>query len=483
MDVLMRIQDLQGGRRIYMKKTIEEADKHYDVIICGAGPSGVAAAVAAARSGVRTLLLEKEGYAGGMATSALVNPWSGHEYPGAHSVKAGSIIGGFFKEVCCRLAEGGGLGSLLTTYAFDEELLKIVYDELLAEAGVIVRYHSVLSGAQTQNGELHAVNVFSKSGAETFYGKTFIDATGDGDLAAFAGCRFSVGRPSDGLTQAMTTSFRMANVDKSQMLKCTTHREARQLVDPIFQQAIKDGSLYYPYRNFIHFYDYPRAGVLHFNMTRINEVSGLSTVDLSRAEREGRRQARIMSEWLIANHPAFKHAYLEKVAPHIGVRETRHIHGLYTFTHEDITAGRKFKDAVARSTYFIDIHNPKGSQDIHQSNGGKGAVKSDYAPPKGDWYEIPFRCLLTEDCPNLVVPCRALSASHEASAAIRVLATMHALGEAAGKASAQALKIGKKVLEVPGEWLREQTPWLEEAPEYGYPWDNATRMRKAAGLE
>ncbi|OAM89910.1 FAD-dependent oxidoreductase [Termitidicoccus mucosus] len=463
-----------------MKKIPDENGFDFDVIVCGGGPSGVASAIAAARRGMRTLLVERYGFCGGMATAGLVNPWSGHEYPGAHSVKKGSIIGGIFKEVSTLLAEGGGFGSRLTTYAFDDEYLKGVYDRMLAEAGVIVRFHSYLSGARVERGYIKSVHVLSKNGTTAFSARTFIDCSGDGDLAALAGCKFDIGRPEDNLTQAMTTSFRMANVDKEAMYRCETHREARALVEPYFQKALASGELHYPYRNFVHFYDYPRAGVLHFNMTRVSEASGLSPEDLSRAEMEGRRQAFLLAGWLIKNVPCFSHAHLEKVACQVGVRETRHIHGLYTITQQDIVDGRKFEDGVARSTYFIDIHNPKGAQDVHQAVGGRGAVRGGFAPPPGDWYEVPFRCLVTRDCSNLVVPCRALSATHEASAAVRVMATMHALGEAAGIASSEAVRTGGDVVGIPGKWVRAQMPWMETAPEYGAPWNSASLMMGAA---
>ncbi|MDR2674890.1 MAG: FAD-dependent oxidoreductase [Opitutaceae bacterium] len=463
-----------------MKKIPGEKNFDFDVIVCGGGPSGVAAAVAAARRGLRTLLVERYGFCGGMATAGLVNPWSGHEYPGAHSVKKGSIIGGIFKEVSTLLAEGGGFGSRLTTYAFDDEYLKGVYDRLLAGAGVTVRFHSYLLGARVERGRIKSVHVQSKDGVTAFSARVFVDGTGDGDLAALAGCKFDIGRPGDNLTQAMTTSFRMANVDKEEMHRCETHREARALVEPYFQKALASGGLHYPYRSFMHFYDYPRAGVLHFNMTRVSEASGLSPEDLSRAEMEGRRQAFLIAGWLVKNVPCFRHAHLEKVACQVGVRETRHIRGLYTITRQDIVKGRKFGDGVARSTYFIDIHNPKGARDVHQAAGGRGAVRGGFAPPPGEWYEVPFRCLVTGDRPNLVVPCRALSATHEAAAAVRVMATMHALGEAAGIAASGAVRTGGDVAAVPGGWVREQMPWMETAPEYGAPWNSASLPAQSA---
>jgi len=266
-------------------------------------------------------------------------------------------------------------------------------------------------------------------------------------------------------------SFRMANVDKADMIAAGSMRKARALVEPYFQRALASGELHYPYRNFVHFYDYPRPGVLHFNMTRINRVSGLSAEDLSRAEMEGRRQAYLIGEWLVRTVPYFRDAYIEKVATQVGVRETRHIHGAYTMTTDDIVAARKFPDGVTRSCYFIDIHNPTGAQDVHQQANGRGAVKASFGPPPGDWYEVPFRSLIAPECPNLLVACRALAATHEAAAAVRVMATMHGIGEAAGIAAAEAVRRGTDVTLIPGEWVRSQIGYLHRGADHGPLWD------------
>ncbi len=206
-------------------------------------------------------------------------------------------------------------------------------------------------------------------------------------------------------------------------------------------------------------------------MTRINRVSGLSAVDLSQAEMEGRRQAYVIGEWLMRAVPYFRDAYVEKVACQVGVRETRHIHGLYTVTMDDIVSARKFPDGITRSCYFIDIHNPTGSQDIHQKPGGNGAVKGSYGPPAGDYYEVPFRSLVSAECPNLIVACRALAATHEASAAVRVMATMHGLGQAAGIAAAEALRRKVDLTSIPGEWIRQQIDYMQQGPDHSELWD------------
>jgi hypothetical protein len=446
------------------------AGRHYDVIVCGGGPSGVAAAISASRNGANTLLIERYGFCGGMSTAALVNPWSGHEYTDPVTGRNGSIIGGIFREVVLEMNKRGGFGSPLSPAAFDEELLKHVYDSMLVAAGVHIRFHTFLKAAVRNGDNLSSIEVMSKSGTEIFTATQFVDCSGDGDLAALAGVPFSVGRAEDGLTQAMTVHFRMANVDKGLMQATGNLRKARGLVEPYFQQALASGELFYPYRPFIHFYDYPRQGIIHFNMTRINEVSGLSVEDLTRAEIEGRRQAYVIGEWLRKSVPFFANAFVEKVACQVGVRETRHIQGYYTMTQEDITGGKKFPDGITRSRYFIDIHNPKGAHDVQQAEGTQGALRRDFGPSEGDFYEVPFRSLVNQNCPNLIVACRALSATHEAAAAVRVMATMHGVGQAAGIAAAKACAEGCPVNHIPGEWVRSTIPYMEQAPDFEEPW-------------
>lgn len=188
---------------------------------------------------------------------------------------------------------------------------------------------------------------------------------------------------------------------------------------------------------------------------------------------EGRRQAYVLSDWLRRDVPYFRESYLEKVACQVGVRETRHIKGLYTMTHEDITEARKFEDAIVRSCYFIDIHSPTGSGFDHEVKGGKGAVKKNYNVPEGDYYEVPYRSIVPEGLDNLLVPCRALSADHEASAAIRVMATMTGIGEAAGHAAGFAACENISVTQVDTVRLREKLDYLDQKLEYGWPWTAA----------
>ncbi len=440
----------------------------YDVVVCGAGPAGTAAAIAAARAGARVLVVERYGFAGGMATSALVNPMFGWNYSNPATGASGSLTGGLFREMAQRLYEAGAFDSALTPGAFDEQQFKYLCDCLLRAAGTDILFHTWITGLDRQGERIVSIRTFSKDGAGRIEGKIFVDATGDGDIAAFAGCRFTFGRPADGLTQAMTTSFRMANVDKSAMIQTGNLIQARALVEPYFKQALAAGSLVFPHRDRVQFYDYPRSGVLHFNMTRIGGLSGLAAADLTQAEIEGRRQAFTLAQWMVDAVPYFQNSWLEKVACQVGIRETRHIAGRYTVTQDDIATGRKFPDAIMRSTYFIDIHSPHGPGFEHEEE--KGKVKTDCRPPQGDYYEVPYRAILPVDAENLLIACRALSCSHEGAAAVRVMANMIAIGEAAGLAAARAARAGVSPHEIDGAAIRRALGYLDQPPDTSALW-------------
>ena len=438
------------------KAVPQEMMKPFDVVVAGAGPAGVAAAVAAARGGARVLLVERYGFAGGMATAGMVNPFLGHRYTNPKTGAGGSLAGGVFAEVLDRLAARNALKGA----AFDEAQLRLVYDRMLVEAGVQVLFHALVTGAEVRDGRIEAVHVQTKAGRETIPATHFIDSTGDADLAAACGVPFEMGRPSDGLCQAMTTSFNMAGVDKDDLFSAG-FRAARERVTEYFLRAKEAGRLDYPFKPWVQFFDYPRPGVLHFNMTHIWRKDGLNPWDLSAAELEGRRQTRVITDWLVAEVPWFEHAYLDGIATTIGVRETRRIEGRYRMTREDVLDGRRFDDGIARSAYFIDIHDPTGAPSPHgQPDGILSRVRDDYKPK--DYYEIPFRCLQPTGIENLLVACRAISTTHEAHAATRVMATMHAVGEAAGRAAAMATRRTVSLADIDGADVRRELGYLDE---------------------
>lgn len=441
----------------------------FETVVVGGGPAGVAAALASARGGCRTLLVERYGFAGGMATAGLVNPFAGNCYVDPATGQGTDILDGIFGEVLARLRERQAVKRCRFSQrgagfydAFDERQLRFVYDDLLEAAGVEVLFHAWLLDVKVSNGRIHEIRVQTKGGIETVRARQFVDSTGDADLATASGVAFDVGRAEDGLCQPCSMMFRMAGVDKDELLMDGLD-DARRKVSACFDAARSAGNLEYPYKTWVQFYDYPRPGALHFNMTRVWQKSGIEARQLSDAEREGRRQTRIFTDWISRDVPWFRHAYLEMLGTQIGVRETRRIRGRYRMTADDIRSGARFEDGIARSGYFIDIHDPKTATDPHIVMGARGTVRPEFKPQR--YYEIPFRCLQPDGVENLLVACRAISTTFEAHAAVRVMATMHAVGEAAGRAVALASRKGIQAGSVNGAEVRREIEYMQHSPE------------------
>jgi len=386
-----------------------------DVAVIGGGVSGVAAAIAAARNGAETLLVERYGFLGGTATTGPVRFFV--------NFKLGETLlaRGIFEEILERLKGLDGYDE--RTRTFDPEMMKIVLEEMALEAGVKLLYHTCFLDAVKHGNALRGVLLHNKSGLQIALAKIVVDATGDGDVAVSAGAPFKKGRREDGLVQPGSLVFDMANVREE-------HLPSRKEFNRAFEEAKKKGILNIPRENVLWFKT-GQKGVVFFNTTRVLGLDGTDAESLTRAEIEGRRQMLSFLRWVKQVFPgAFQDAYIARSGPHIGVRETRRIIGEYVLTGEDILSARKFPDAVCRANYPIDIHNPLGEGTV---------IKG---PPKGDYYEIPYRCLVPLKVENLLVTGRCISATHEAISATRVMPTCVCLGQAAGTAAALSVKEG-----------------------------------------
>ncbi len=406
--------------------------REYDVAVVGGGPGGVPAAVASARRGARTALFERYGYLGGMATAGLVNPYMGY-WAGKKP-----IIRGIFAEMLDELRRRGGLGEDGQT--FDEEILKGVLDRLVLEAGVEVFFHCTFGGCRADGGRIESAQFASKGGMFEARAAVFVDAAGDGDVAAAGGAQVEIGRAADGLCQPMTLCFRVAGIDGQAFGR--SHARTIAALNEAYLAAKEAGTVENPREDVLVFKTL-RDGVLHFNTTRVTGKSPVSPEELSEAEFEGRRQAYELVELFRAKVRGFENAYISKMGALIGVRESRRVMGGYVLTVEDVLGARKFDDAIACSRYPIDIHNPAGT----------GTVIREV--PEGDWYEIPYRALVPSGVENLVMASRSISATHEAHSSLRVMPVVAAIGEAAGAAAAMSANAGRKPSEVDAAELRK----------------------------
>ena len=385
------------------------------VVVAGGGPAGLGAAVAAARAGAEVLLVERYGFLGGMATAGLVSPFMAYWLPDGTW-----LSDGLFREIIERLRQQGALGSphRREDQCFDAETFKWIADDLCREAGVRLLLDAWLGRPKMEGGEIAAVEVATKGGPLLVRGQVYVDCTGDADLAAQAGAPCQVGRQEDSLTQPMTLCFRMAGVEVDRM-------PSRQEINARYDQARAEGGLDNPRENVLWFY-HPAPDVIHFNTTRVVRRNPVDPFDLTAAELEARQQVRQMVAFLRERVPGFERAYLQAMAPTLGVRESRRIEGDYVMTGEDVLSARHFEDVVARGNYPIDIHNPSGSGTVIRH------------VPAGKAYHIPYRCLLPQGVENLLVAGRCVSASHEAQASIRIMPICVCMGQAAGIAAALA---------------------------------------------
>jgi len=396
--------------------------KKYNLIVAGGGLSGVAAAVCAAREGMSVLLVERYGCLGGALSHNLVYPFMGFRtkddnYPGGiHTLSAG-----IFTEMN-RLAKKYESSS--TDSHFKPEYYKFMLDDLVTEAGVDVLFHASVIEVGTEGDLVKSVKAATLSGVLTLEADFFVDATGNGDVFALAGCDYQLGRDSDGYCQPMTTCFRMSGVDVEAFLA------DRDRLQALYKEEQAAGRIKNPRENILCFFDIGQ-GIVHFNTTRIIKHDPTNAFDVSRAEIDARRQVFEMDQFLKKNCSAFANSTIISIASEIGVRESRKLRGVHILTQEELKNLTVFEDSIALGNYDIDIHNPAGTGTSHY-----------YFKP-GEFYTIPYRSLLPKEYVNLLVAGRCLSATHEAQASVRIMPICACLGEAAGTAAALAMKSGR----------------------------------------
>lgn len=392
--------------------------RQFDVVVCGAGSSGIAAAIAAAQSGARTLLVERYGFAGGTNTAAMV-----------HSLDAMKncrdcrrfVVAGVAGQIIAELEAIGGLATADNppeTMTVHPEFFKVAADRLLARAGVEILYHALVIGAIVEDGRLAAVELALRDGRALIRAKAFVDSTGDAALAYFAGapCRL------DEQLQAMTLWFRVGN-----LAAAGSWREIEAASREALDAAYRDGE--------IGIYGGPwiirvAPGEITLNCVRVR-ANPVDPIEMSQAEIEARSQALRIFEALRRRVPELHASYLIASAPQLHIRESRKIVGEYVLEEADVLGGATFPDAIAVGAWPIDIHPTDGFVGVHPHKEN---------PPEP--YEIPYRCLIPLAPEGLLVAGRAISSTHRAHGSTRVQGTSMATGHAAGVAAALSARSG-----------------------------------------
>lgn len=406
-------------------------EKDYDVVVAGGGPAGFAAALSAARSGAKTLLVERYGYLGGMGSTGL--PFL------TFKDKTGQRVFGIADEFARRAIESGYTAddpSRDNWLAIDPEGVKLLFQEMLLEGGAHLLLHSWVEGVELSDGRIELLTTLGKGGRRAVMGEVFVDCTGDADLAALSGVPFQLGR-EDGKTMGMTLLFSLANVDVTEFSRALADgwKELVRRSGLRIPKEIKDST----FLNEDHFMPYminpTRPGEVIFNWVQlILDRNPLDVEDLTSAEVEARRRIHLLFSEVIKPHiPGCKRSYIAQTACQMGVRESRRIRGRYTLTERDCREGRDFEDTVALCTYPFDLH---ASSRADEKNVILEAGMRDYV-------RIPYRIMVPSEGPaNLLVAGRCVSADRMALSSIRVMVPCMSMGEAAGIAGAMAARDG-----------------------------------------
>jgi len=414
--------------------------EQHEVIVVGGGPAGVCAAISAARLGAEVLLVEQYGCLGGMSTMGQVAPWMTF-----HDREGNQVIRGLGQEIVDRMVARGfsrghvrdTMGETYSVTPIDNEGLKLVLAQMCREAGVRLLFHTFVFGCEGSGGRIGSLRAANKSGELELKAKVFVDATGDGDLFALAGCSLWVGREPDHLMQPCSMMFSMYGVDfekvRRHMLNhpedfhdktifSLIENDLPECVSGFFEEwarGCREMGLEIQ-RERILFFRGVRSDVACINTTRLTGVDSTNAESMSNAEVVLRQQVRDVADLLIRYVPGFEHAQLLSVSPVVGIREGRRLNGVYCISGDDLRAGRRFADDIAINGYPIDQHHPDGP----------GFTES--AVPA---YGVPYRALLTKEFGNLIVAGRCISCDREAQSSLRLTPCVLAVGQAAGTAA------------------------------------------------
>jgi ribulose 1,5-bisphosphate synthetase/thiazole synthase len=430
-----------------------------DVVVCGGGTAGAIAAIASARTGARTLLIDQYGRVGGMAST-------GMSFLGVSDAAGRRALGGIGAEMFRRLEAVDAAFAdrpdkqVASVTVADPLALQHILLTMLMESGAQCLLHSFCADVLPEDAGMRGIVVANKGGLELVQARVVVDATGDGDIAARAGAGYALGRQADAVVQPVTRIFRVAGVDVEAMFAyLRRHPEemdaperwdgdayraedlaAHSVVMDAFPGLVARGRAAGEWtiaRDRIGIETGPVPGVVTINATRVHDVDATDPDQLSRAELEAQRQMFEVVQFLRRRVPGFARAWLHDAPYQVGVRESRHIAGRYVLTLDDVLAGRDFADTVARGAYPVDLHDAHaGAEALGAMVGGGGVTLRRIERA----YGIPYRCLLPADVEGILVAGRCISATHEAAGSVRGQAVCMATGHAAGTAAALAVR-------------------------------------------
>jgi hypothetical protein len=421
-----------------------DLERETEVLVVGGGTAGIGAAVAAARMGRKTLIVERYGFLGGVANVGLCL----HTF---HSSTGERVVAGLPWEMIERMKQLGGTtgpvwienAHMRTTTPIDVEVMKYVVQEMILGSGGAILYHTSPLEVVMDGDAVHGVVVVNKRGRTLIKAKVVVDCTGDGDITTWAGGAFEKGRAVDGKMQRMSVVFKVGNVDLPRMFSSIGKGVAwaplplsgdsypvwwsatlERFADAVAEERLFLGADEF-WGNTVH------ARETNINASRLQGLDGTDGDDLTTGEVEGKRQVFELADFLRRHVPGFEDSHVQATAPFVGVRETRRMLGEYQLTADDCLSGRKFADGIAKVGYPIDIHDPTSGKTLFTPIGGEDGS-----------YDIPYRSLLPLRIEQLLLAGRCISTTHEAMASSRTMITGMMVGQAAGAAAALSIREG-----------------------------------------
>ena len=424
--------------RYTIKEKTVDVKQEVDILVVGGGPAGIGAAVSAARSGKKVMLLEKRGFLGGNITGSYVETCN-HFLHGTNFESDG-----VYREIEDKYKERFGKSHDIrpnSPHRFSSEYLKIFLDDFMRNEGVEVKFHSFVNDVIIEDNKIECVIIQSKQGPLAIKAKVIIDSTGDGDVAFSSGIPYEQGRDTDGLCQPGTVNFRLAGLDVEKLID--GDEDKLKAIEKQFNKDYRAGKTGLsckrqdlPFGRLT-----PGGQVTYVNYPCAYKIDPTDVDGLTQGELECRQYIMEFYEYAKKNFEGFENVELASMASEIGFRESRRIKGVYRLTKEDIEAQTIFDDAIATYPRIYDLLSPDGNMDGDGKLEGEGYEGHIYEPITDDrFYTIPYRSLLPVDIDNLIVAGRCISADQLAESSIRGISACMLTGQAAGAAAGLSCK-------------------------------------------